>query len=249
MTTHHFQVRPEFAGTGWFERSPNERTDLQKRLWYYRPTPLPAWVPEAVPPASLEVARAALARLADQAPRPHADPEPLPADLAGLVDFLLEAHREVAIDSKIHGKVGILRNGYNMIRRFDNELASIMHASPNFRNIEELLAALLDFIHRQDDIDPLAKAIMVNVQLIAIQPFDDGNGRVAAKLMELLLRAWGVVFTVDFDLRRGEQAASVELFHSLQNLLTWGDWRGYFTLMLQAIARAADLAAEPGSAE
>ncbi len=68
--------------------------------------------------------------------------------------------------------------------------------------VPQLIAELLDWLHRNpDELRPIELAAIFHHRLVAIHPFDDGNGRVGRLLMNLILIKNGyplaVIKTVD----------------------------------------------------
>ena len=54
-------------------------------------------------------------------------------------------------------------------------------------HVKEEMEKLLDWYHAAKDIDPVEKAATFHYRFVAIHPFDDGNGRMARLLMNLIL--------------------------------------------------------------
>ena len=64
----------------------------------------------------------------------------------------------------------------------------IIYTSPDGESvIREKLKNLEDYIHSNDDIDPLIKLALIHYQFEAIHPFSDGNGRTGRVLLNAIL--------------------------------------------------------------
>lgn len=63
----------------------------------------------------------------------------------------------------------------------------IVYTPPPAQKIPRLMGNWENFIHAEDDIDPLIKCVMAHYQFEAIHPFVDGNGRTGRILMVLYL--------------------------------------------------------------
>ena len=59
--------------------------------------------------------------------------------------------------------------------------------------IRSMLKNLEDFIHADDDIDPLIKMAIIHYQFEAIHPFFDGNGRTGRIILLLYLKLCGLL--------------------------------------------------------
>lgn len=69
-----------------------------------------------------------------------------------------------------------------------NSTGTVLYTPPQGENvIKELLYNLEEFIHAQDDIDPLIKVWIIHHQFESIHPFYDGNGRIGRILILLYL--------------------------------------------------------------
>lgn len=54
-------------------------------------------------------------------------------------------------------------------------------------HVKEEMEKLLDWYHKNTDLHPVEKAAIFHYHFVAIHPFDDGNGRMARLLMNLIL--------------------------------------------------------------
>jgi Fic family protein len=65
------------------------------------------------------------------------------------------------------------------------------HVPPNPKKIPDLIGGLERFA-AQDDLDPIARALLVHLEFVTIHPFMDGNGRLGRLLMNYALLAAGL---------------------------------------------------------
>lgn len=64
---------------------------------------------------------------------------------------------------------------------------------PEYKDIEQLLDQLIEYIEKSDD-HPLIKAAILHYQLVTIHPFEDGNGRTARIISSYYLSLSGYGF-------------------------------------------------------
>ena len=64
---------------------------------------------------------------------------------------------------------------------------------PEYKDIEQLLDQLIEYIEKSDD-HPLIKAAILHYQLVTIHPFEDGNGRTARIISSYYLSLFGYGF-------------------------------------------------------
>lgn len=63
----------------------------------------------------------------------------------------------------------------------------VHYEAPPSRQVPDEMARLLQWIEQKDDLDPLLRAAIAHLWFVSIHPYDDGNGRIARTLTELLL--------------------------------------------------------------
>ena len=59
--------------------------------------------------------------------------------------------------------------------------------APDSLNIENEMNVFLDWFNQEDKLDPVIKAGIAHLWFVTIHPFDDGNGRIARALTDMLL--------------------------------------------------------------
>ena len=70
----------------------------------------------------------------------------------------------------------------------------MIYTPPEGENtIREKFKNLEDFIHAEDEIDPLVKMAIIHYQFEAIHPFFDGNGRTGRIILLLYLKLAGLL--------------------------------------------------------
>lgn len=63
----------------------------------------------------------------------------------------------------------------------------IHYEAPPAKNIKEQMKKLIDYVNNEDSTDYIIKAGIVHLWFVIIHPFEDGNGRIARALSDMLL--------------------------------------------------------------
>ncbi len=63
----------------------------------------------------------------------------------------------------------------------------VHYEAPPSSNVPDEMARLLQWIEQKDNLDPILRAAIAHLWFVSIHPYDDGNGRIARTLTELLL--------------------------------------------------------------
>lgn len=105
--------------------------------------------------------------------------------------------------------------------------------------IRHKLHALEDFIHEENEIDPLIKMAMIHYQFEAIHPFYDGNGRTGRIILLLFLKYSGLMdppalFLSGYILKNKQQ-----YYHHLRQVTEKQNWEGWILFMLDMIEATA----------
>lgn len=105
--------------------------------------------------------------------------------------------------------------------------------------IREKLANLDQFIHAEDEIDPLIKLAILHYQFEAIHPFTDGNGRTGRIinilfLIEKELLKHPILFLSHYILQ-----TKSDYYSGLRNITEKGAWEDWFLYILTAIETTA----------
>jgi Fic family protein len=99
-----------------------------------------------------------------------------------------------------------------------------------------LLGDLENFIHRNDDAQPLLiKIALIHLQFESIHPFLDGNGRIGRLLVALLLCHWKAlkhpILYISYYLKANRQV----YYDLLQKVRLTGDWNAWISFFLEAV--------------
>jgi Fic family protein len=101
--------------------------------------------------------------------------------------------------------------------------------------IRDQLAALEQFIHAEDGLDPLVKLALVHYQFEAIHPFPDGNGRTGRILNILFLVEKGLLGLPVLYLSRYIIDHKAAYYEGLRRVTEEGAWEDWVLYMLSAV--------------
>src|SRR5690625_510356 len=66
-------------------------------------------------------------------------------------------------------------------------ISGVSHTPPNHIEVPQLMADLIAWYNKRNELHPLEKAVMLHSKFVNIHPFIDGNGRTSRLLMNLEL--------------------------------------------------------------
>ena len=98
---------------------------------------------------------------------------------------------------------------------------------------------LEDFIHAEDNIDPLVKMAIIHYQFEAIHPFFDGNGRTGRIILLLYLKLTGLIEFPALYLSSYIIKHKNNYYANLRNVTEKGDWETWILYMLDMIEQTA----------
>ncbi|MBB5621690.1 Fic family protein [Pedobacter cryoconitis] len=105
--------------------------------------------------------------------------------------------------------------------------------------IREKLKDLEDFIHSEDDIDPLIKLALIHYQFEAIHPFVDGNGRTGRIIILLYLKLTGLLDLPALYMSEYIITHKQDYYLSLKRVTEKGDWKSWILYMLDMVEDTA----------
>ena len=105
--------------------------------------------------------------------------------------------------------------------------------------IRDKLTNLEQFIHAQDELDPLVKMAVMHYQFEAIHPFEDGNGRTGRILNLLYLVEQGLLDIPVLFLSRYIIAHKADYYEGLRGVTERQDWENWILFMLRAVEHTA----------
>lgn len=105
--------------------------------------------------------------------------------------------------------------------------------------IRQKLKNLEDFIHNEDDIDPLIKMAIIHYQFEAIHPFFDGNGRTGRILLLLYLKLSGLLDKTVLYLSKYIIENKNNYYLKLRKVTEAQDWEGWILFMLDMIEQTS----------
>ena len=105
--------------------------------------------------------------------------------------------------------------------------------------IRDKLSNLEQFIHADDDIDPLVKMAIIHYQFEAIHPFEDGNGRTGRIINILYLVEKGLLDIPVLFLSRYIIANKFDYYEGLRKVTEEQAWEQWILFMLRALESTA----------
>jgi Fic family protein len=105
--------------------------------------------------------------------------------------------------------------------------------------IRDHLKRLLDFMHAQDDMDPLVKLALIHYQFEAIHPFPDGNGRVGRIVNILFLIQQGLLDLPVLYLSKSIIERKNDYYRLLRQVTEKDAWEPWILFMLKAVEETA----------
>ena len=121
-----------------------------------------------------------------------------------------------------------------------NDLGEVIYTPPEGESrIRDLLGNLEQFIHAEDDLDPLVKMAVLHYQFEAIHPFPDGNGRTGRILNLLFLVDKGLLDIPVLFLSRYIIGNRMDYYRGLRQVTEEQDWESWILFMLRAVESTA----------
>ena len=105
--------------------------------------------------------------------------------------------------------------------------------------IQKLMAELVDFIHADNELDPILRMAIAHHQFESIHPFYDGNGRTGRILNLLMLQREGLLDLPVLYLSRYITSTKNQYYQLLQSTRETGDWVDWCVYMVKGVALTA----------
>lgn len=116
----------------------------------------------------------------------------------------------------------------------------VMYAPPEGADlIREKLAGWANFIHAEDDLDPLVRMAVAHYQFEAIHPFHDGNGRTGRVINILMLIEAGLLNDPILYLSRAIIARKNDYYRLLRAVTAEDAWIEWILYMLDVVTESA----------
>ncbi|AXK60203.1 Fic family protein [Candidatus Chromulinivorax destructor] len=105
--------------------------------------------------------------------------------------------------------------------------------------IPELMSTLEKYIHEDQSLPPLIQAGLVHLQFETIHPFLDGNGRIGRLLIILMLMNNKLLDDPILYISYYFKKHHAQYYQALDRVRTHGDFEGWISYYLQAVAQSA----------
>lgn len=105
--------------------------------------------------------------------------------------------------------------------------------------VESLMANLIDFLHAEDDLNPIVRMAIAHHQFESIHPFYDGNGRTGRILNLLILQKEGLLDLPVLYLSRYITTTKGEYYRLLQDTRDKGLWKEWCLYMVRGVSMTA----------
>jgi Fic family protein len=105
--------------------------------------------------------------------------------------------------------------------------------------IEKLMTDLVEFIHVDDDLDPLLRMAIAHHQFESIHPFYDGNGRAGRILNLLIMQREGLLDLPVLYLSRYITSTKNQYYQLLQSTRETRDWVDWCVYIVKGVAITA----------
>ena len=116
----------------------------------------------------------------------------------------------------------------------------VIYTPPEGEDVIRLkLKELEDFIHAEDDIDPLIKLALIHYQFEAIHPFIDGNGRTGRIIILLYLKLAGLMERPALYMSNYIINHKSDYYTNLRLVTEKGDWEKWILYILDMVEQTA----------
>ena len=105
--------------------------------------------------------------------------------------------------------------------------------------VEALMGNLVEFLHAEDDLNPLLRMAIAHHQFESIHPFYDGNGRTGRILNLLILQKEGLLDLPVLYLSRYITTTKGEYYRLLQETRDKGLWKEWCLYMVRGVSMTA----------
>jgi len=123
-------------------------------------------------------------------------------------DLILDIHRLIFKHFK-NGLEEEYDHAIGIYRKIPVYIAGSEFVPPNYTKVPELMSVLIHYLN-QIKKDPIRRATLAHLGLVTIHPFQDGNGRCARLLMNLIMFYSGYPIIVVKAAKRGDYLNSLE---------------------------------------
>lgn len=121
----------------------------------------------------------------------------------------------------------------------------VHYEAPSYERLEREMAQFLDWFEAEDSMDPVMKSALAHFWFVTIHPFDDGNGRIARAIADMMLarseRSAQRFYSMSSQIQK-ERNAYYHVLESCQkgdlDITPWFRW------FLECLKRAIEASAE-----
>lgn len=116
--------------------------------------------------------------------------------------------------------------------------------APNAERLDGEMQRFLDWFNSQNDLDPILKAAVAHFWFVTIHPFDDGNGRIARAIADMVLaRGDGIpdrFYSMSAQIERERKEYYIQLETAQRGSCDITTWITWFLACFQRAITAAD---------
>ncbi|MBF4180358.1 protein adenylyltransferase Fic [Lelliottia nimipressuralis] len=121
-----------------------------------------------------------------------------------------------------------------------DQYLNVVYTPPEGESVvRDLLSNWEQFMHAEDDLDPLVKMAIAHYQFESIHPFPDGNGRTGRILNILMLIESGLLSSPILYLSRFILERRSDYYALLRGVIEQKQWEEWILFMLEAIESTA----------
>jgi Fic family protein len=118
--------------------------------------------------------------------------------------------------------------------------------APDCNKVPELMQQFLEWFNKQTALDPVMKAALAHFWFVTVHPFDDGNGRIARALADMLLaradQSNQRFYSMSAQIRKERKRYYAVLEKTQKGGLDITEWMHWFLSCLVNALKATDVA-------
>ena len=145
----------------------------------------------------------------------------------------------LTVQAEIEGNNAGMRKVPGTVLKNQSTGKVIYEPPQNAEDVKRLMNELVDFIHADDDLDPLLRMAIAHHQFKSIHPFYDGNGRTGRVLNLLMLQHAGLLDSPVLYLSRYITTTKADYYRLLQSTRETGNWAEWCVYMVKGVALTA----------